>query len=128
LLCYTGARMMSIHRTCVIPRRRCSCGAGLHRLVRLHDLEVGFGCLHRQHSCGNVPTHSVFKGMNTITTLLPFNYIDRSWEKVCRKFFVFCCEPQQPYPATTVSIKPTKMMNLAPAMPLHPAKVTRHTG
>jgi hypothetical protein len=58
-------------------------------------IEVGFCCLHQQRLCGNVPAHSVFKGMNTTATLLPFNYIDRSWEKVCRKNIVFCCEPQQ---------------------------------
>jgi hypothetical protein len=73
LLCWTGAQTMSIHRTCVIPRRRCSYGAGRHRLVRLHDLEVGFGCLHQQHSCGNVPAHSVIKGMNTTATPLPYS-------------------------------------------------------
>jgi hypothetical protein len=56
---------MSIYRTCVIPRRRRTYGAGLLRLVRLHDLEAGFGCLHRQRSCGNVPAHSVFKGMDS---------------------------------------------------------------
>jgi hypothetical protein len=95
LLNWTRSRTTSIHRTCVIPRRRCSCGAGLYRLVRLYDLDVGFGCLHRQHSCGNVPAHSVFKGMNTTSTPFPFNYIDRSCEKVCRKKIVFCCEPQQ---------------------------------
>jgi hypothetical protein len=94
LLCWTRARTTSIHRTCVIPQRRCSCGDGLHRLVQLHDLEVSFGCLHRQCSCGNVPAHSFFKGMNTIATLLPFNYIHRSWERNCRKKFVFYCKPQ----------------------------------
>jgi hypothetical protein len=93
LLCWTGARMTFVHRTCVIPRRRCSYGAGLLQLVRLHDLEVGFVGLHRQCSCGNVPVHLVFKGMNTTATPLPFNYIDRSWERVD-----FCCEPQQRMP------------------------------
>jgi hypothetical protein len=68
--------MTSIHRTCVIPQRHHSYGAGLLLLVRLHDLEVGFGCLHRQHSYGNVPAHSIFKGMNTITIPLLFNYVD----------------------------------------------------
>jgi hypothetical protein len=85
LLCWAGAWTTSIHRTCVIPRRCYSCGASLLRLVRLHDLEVGFVGLHRQCSCGNVPVHSVFKGMNTTTTPLPSNYIDRSWERVSRK-------------------------------------------
>jgi hypothetical protein len=46
------------------------CGVGLVRLVRLHDLEVGFGCLHRQCSCGNVPAHSVFKGMNSTAIII----------------------------------------------------------
>jgi hypothetical protein len=64
------------HRGAVTP---CSCGAGLLRLVRLHDLEVGFGCLHLQRSCGNVPAHSVFKGMNIVVVPLLFNYVDRSW-------------------------------------------------
>jgi hypothetical protein len=45
LLCWTGARTTSIHHMCVIPRRPCSGGAGLLRLVQLHDLQVGFGCL-----------------------------------------------------------------------------------
>jgi hypothetical protein len=45
LLCWTESRTTSMHRTCVIPRRRCSCDACLHRMVRLDDLEVGFGCL-----------------------------------------------------------------------------------
>jgi hypothetical protein len=70
---------MYIHHMCVIPRRRRSCGAGILRLVRLHDLEVGFSCLHRQHSCGNIPAHSVFRGMNIVAILLLFNYVDRSW-------------------------------------------------
>jgi hypothetical protein len=95
LLCRTGARTTSMHRTCVIPRRRCSCGAGVHRQVQLHDLEVGFRCLHRQRSCGNIPAHSIFKGMNTTTTPLPFNYIDRSWEKGLLEKNVFCCEPNK---------------------------------
>jgi hypothetical protein len=61
-----------------------SCGAMLVRCwssstVRLHDLEVGYGCFHRQRSCGNVPAHSVFKGMNTAVVPLLFNYVDRSW-------------------------------------------------
>jgi hypothetical protein len=47
--------------------------------VWLHDLKVSFGCLHRQRSCGNVPAHSVFKGMNTVAIPLLFNYVDRSW-------------------------------------------------
>jgi hypothetical protein len=37
--------MMFMHRMCVIPRGRRLCGAGILRLVRLHNLEVGFGCL-----------------------------------------------------------------------------------
>jgi hypothetical protein len=42
LLCWTGAQKMSIHRACAIPQRRCSCGAGLHRLVQIHDLRLAF--------------------------------------------------------------------------------------
>jgi hypothetical protein len=61
--------------------------------VRLHDPEVGYGCLHQQRSCGNVPAHSVFKGIHTVAVLLLFNYIDRSWAKGWRKFFVFCIGP-----------------------------------
>jgi hypothetical protein len=57
--------------------------------VRLHDLEVGYGCLHRQRSCGNVLAHSVFKGMNTVAVPLPFNYVDRSWAMGVEKFFCF---------------------------------------
>jgi hypothetical protein len=86
--------MTSIHATCVIPQRRRSFGAGLIRLVRLHDLEVGFGSLHRQCSCGNVPAHSVFRGMNIVTVSLLFNYVDISWAMVVEKFFVFCFESQ----------------------------------
>jgi hypothetical protein len=77
-----------------IPQRHRLCGAGLLRLVRLHDLEVGFGCLHRQRSCGNVSAHSVFKGMNTVAIPLLFNYVDRSWAMGVEKFFVFCFESQ----------------------------------
>jgi hypothetical protein len=84
LLCWTGAWTTFIYRTCVIPQSRYSCGAGLLWLVRLHELEVGFVSLHRQRSCGNVPAHSVFKGMNTTATSFPFNYIDRSCEWLCR--------------------------------------------
>jgi hypothetical protein len=76
LLHWIGAQMTSIHCMCVIPQRRCSCGACLHRLVRLHDLEVGFGCLSRQCLCRNIPTHSVFKGMNTTAALLPYNSVE----------------------------------------------------
>jgi hypothetical protein len=47
LLCWTGAQTISIHHTGVIPRRCYTCGTRLHRPVRLHDLEVGFGWLHR---------------------------------------------------------------------------------
>jgi hypothetical protein len=94
LLCWPGARTMSIHRMCVIPWRRCSCSAGLVRLIRLHDTEVGFVGLHQQRLCGNVPAHSVFKGMNTTATPLPFKYIDKSWERVCRGKKIYC-EPQQ---------------------------------
>jgi hypothetical protein len=54
LLCWTGAWTMFIHRTCVIPRRRCSCSACLPRLVWLHDLGIGFDSLNCQRSCGNV--------------------------------------------------------------------------
>jgi hypothetical protein len=93
LLCWTGARMTFVHRMCVIPQRSYSCGASLLRLVWLHDLEVSFFSLHRQCSCGNIPVHLVFKGMNTTATPLPFNYIDRSWER-----FDFCYEPQQRMP------------------------------
>jgi hypothetical protein len=88
---------MSIHRTCVIPRRHRLCGAGILRLVWLHVFEVYFDCLYRQRSCGNVPTHSVFKGMITVTILLLFNYVDRSWATSVEKFFVFCFESQQLY-------------------------------
>jgi hypothetical protein len=56
--------------------------------VQLHDLEVGFGCLHQQRSCGNIPVHSVFKGMNTITIPLLFNYEDRSWAMGVEIFFL----------------------------------------
>jgi hypothetical protein len=46
LLCRTEAQTMSIHRTYVIPQRCCTCSTLLHRLVLLHDLEVGFDGLH----------------------------------------------------------------------------------
>jgi hypothetical protein len=70
LLRWTGAQTTSIYHTCVIPRRYRTCGTHLHRPIQLHDLEVGFGCPLRQRSCGNVPAHSVFKGMNTVATPL----------------------------------------------------------
>jgi hypothetical protein len=70
-------------------------GAGLLSLVRLHDLEVGFGYLHRYRLCGNVPVHSVFKAMNTVAVLLLFNYVDISWAMGVENFFVFYFESQQ---------------------------------
>jgi hypothetical protein len=79
LLRWTGARTMSIHRMRVILRRRCTCGACLRQAVQLQDLEVGFVGLHRQRLCGNVIPLSVFKGMNTTATPLPYNYVVRSW-------------------------------------------------
>jgi hypothetical protein len=55
------------------------CGTGLLRLVRLHNVDVGFGCLQRQRSCGNT-AHSLFNGMDNAALLpLLFNYVDRSW-------------------------------------------------
>jgi hypothetical protein len=98
---------MSIHRTCVISRRCRSCGASLLRLVRLHDIEVGFGCLHRQRSCGNVPVHSVFKGMNIIAVLLLFNYIDRSWAMGVEDFF-FCFLLRIPTPLKVSPLSSSK--------------------
>jgi hypothetical protein len=76
LLYWTRARTTSIHHTCVTPRRRRSCGAGLLQLLWLHDLEVGFVGHHRQNSCGNIPAHSVFNGMNTYATPLPYSFIE----------------------------------------------------
>jgi hypothetical protein len=37
-----------------VCRGATNCGTCLHQLVRLHDLEVGFACLHQQNLCGNV--------------------------------------------------------------------------
>jgi hypothetical protein len=76
LVSWCCGTMAPWHHGAVVP---CSCGAGLLRLVRLHDLEVGLGCLHRQRSCGNIPAHLVFKGMKPLAIPLLFNYIDRSW-------------------------------------------------
>jgi hypothetical protein len=80
---------MSIHHACVIPRRRCLCSDGLLQLVWLHDLEVGFGCHPWQRSCGNVPANSVFKGMNTSATLLPYSCIEYIMGYGCREIFLF---------------------------------------
>jgi hypothetical protein len=87
--------MTSIHCTCVIPGRHRSCGAGLHRQVRVHDLEVGFGYLHRQCLCGIVPTHFVFKGMNSITVNITVQLHRKIMGYGCRNFFIFYFEPQQ---------------------------------
>jgi hypothetical protein len=57
--------------------------------VRLHDLEVGFVGLHRQCSCGNVPVHSVFKGMNTIAALLPYSCVEQIIGYGCREKICF---------------------------------------
>jgi hypothetical protein len=81
---------MSIHRTCVIPRRRCSCGAGLCWAVRLHDLEVGFDGLHCQHLCGNVnPALSLqrYEHHRYSVTLQLCRIYHGLW--VCREFFVY---------------------------------------
>jgi hypothetical protein len=89
LCCCVGAvALVSWCRGIVVPWHRgavksWSCDVMLMRCwssstVRLHDLEVGYSCLHRQHSCRNVPAHSVFKNMNTIVVPLLFNYVDRS--------------------------------------------------
>jgi hypothetical protein len=67
-------------------------------LVRLHDLEAGFGYLHRQRSCGNVPAHSVFKGIDFVAISLLFNYVDRSWAMGVENFFLFSASnPNLPY-------------------------------
>jgi hypothetical protein len=94
--------MMSIHHTCVIPRRRYLCGAWLRQAARLHDLKVGFVSLHRQCLCGNVIPLLVFKDMNTTTILLLFNYINRSWETVCRKILFSASNPNR-------TVIPTKL-------------------
>jgi hypothetical protein len=60
----------------VIPQRCHTRGTRLHGPVRLHDLEVGFVDFIINIHAGMLPTHSVFKGMNTVAGLFPYNYIE----------------------------------------------------
>jgi hypothetical protein len=86
----TKARMMYIHHTCVIPLRCYTFGTPLCRLVRLHDLEVGFDGLHHQCLCGNVfPAFGLqrYEHRRCFVTL-QLHRIDHG-EKVCRIFFCF---------------------------------------
>jgi hypothetical protein len=76
LLRWTEAQTMSIHQTCVEPRRCChlwcldssTCSTTRPRC----RLQLSQSTMFVQ----NVFPLSSFKGMNTVATLLPYNYIE----------------------------------------------------
>jgi hypothetical protein len=96
LLRWTGARTTSIHRMCVIPRRCRTFATRLHRPVRLHDLEVGFGCLHRQRLCGNVFLALVLQRYEHRRCFVTLQlYRTDHGKRICRKKLFYALNPNR---------------------------------